>query len=105
MLNVVSAIVIIAVVVLLFKGLDRLNRRFFGHRVSIMEYYIFKVSRVTGKSEYDVFFKSAEEWRLSKEKIEKDFKDYLQHRIVPYYVADFIRKNRHHIDELRMPLF
>jgi hypothetical protein len=70
-----------------------------------MEDYLYKISRVTGHSEYDVFCKSAEDWPVSKEKIEKDFTRYLQQQDIPHYVNDFVRRNKKHIDELHMPHF
>lgn len=67
--------------------------------------YIFKTARVTGTSEYEVFCKSAENWPVTVEKIERDFSAYLIDHRAPYYVRDFIRKNQKHIDDLRLPLF
>ena len=62
--------------------------------------YLRKITRVTGHSVYDTFYKSAEGWHVSRDRIEKDFSIYLASQIVPYYVKDFIRKNQKHIDEL-----
>ncbi len=70
-----------------------------------MEYYVFKIARITGNSEYDVFCKSAENWPISKVKIDQDFKRYLYNQEVPHYVNDFVRKNKKHIDELHIPRF
>jgi hypothetical protein len=70
-----------------------------------MEDYLYKISRVTGHSEYDVFCKSAEAWPVSREKIEEDFTRYLQQQDIPHYVNDFVRRNKKHIDELHMPHF
>ena len=70
-----------------------------------MEDYLFKISRVTGHSEFDVFCKSAEVWPVSREKIEDDFTRYLQQQNVPHYVNDFVRRNKKHIDELHIPRF
>ena len=73
-----------------------------------MEFYLYKISRVTGHSEYDVFCKSAEDWpvaSVSKEKIDADFKEYLNRNAVPPYVHHFVRQNKHHIDELQLPRF
>ena len=77
----------------------------FNNRPLTMAEYVFKIARVTGKSEYDVFFKSAEEWPITKEKIEEDFKAYLVDQSVPYYVMDFVRKNKAQIDELHVPRY
>jgi hypothetical protein len=89
-------------------GLHKLNNRQINKHQDSMEYYLFKISRVTGHSEYDVFCKSAEEWpvaSVSKEKIDADFKDYLKRSAVPPYVHHFVRQNKHHIDELHLPQF
>ena len=65
-----------------------------------MDDYLRKITRVTGHSAYDTFYKSAESWPVSKDRIEMDFRIYLASQNVPYYVKDFIRKNQKHIDEL-----
>lgn len=65
-----------------------------------MDDYLRKITRVTGHSAYDTFYKSAEGWPVSKERIERDFRIYLASQSVPYYVKDFIRKSQKHIDEL-----
>jgi len=86
--------------------LHKLNNRQIHKHQNSMEYYLFKISRVTGHSEYDVFCKSAEEWpvaTISKEKIDADFTNYLKRSTVPPYVHHFVRENKHHIDELRLP--
>lgn len=67
--------------------------------------YLYKISRITGESEYNIFVKSAENWPVSQAMVERDFSRYLAGQTVPHYVQDFVRKNRHHIDELRLPLF
>ena len=67
--------------------------------------YLYKISRVTGESEYNIFLKSAEDWRLNQPMVERDFRRYLSRQVVPAYVHDFIRKNKHHINDLRMPLY
>ena len=89
-------------------ALNKLNARQVKKHQDSMEYYLYKISRVTGHSEYDVFCKSAEDWPVTtvpKAKIEADFKDYLDRSVVPPYVHHFVRENKHHIDELRMPPF
>jgi len=70
-----------------------------------IEGYLFKISRITGKNEYDIFCKAAEDWPVSSGQIEMDFKRYMADQGTPYYVNDFVRKNQQHIDELHIPLF
>jgi hypothetical protein len=90
---------------MLYNAFFRLPRKMNDDKPLPMEFYLFKISRVTGNSEYDVFCKSAEDWPVSKEKIDQDFTKYLQSQDVPHYVSDFVRKNKKHIDELHIPRF
>ena len=86
--------------------LYKLNARQIRKHQNSMEFYLYKISRVTGHSEYDVFCKSAEDWpvaTVTKDKIDADFKSYLDRQVVPPYVNHFVRENKHHIDELHMP--
>ena len=99
-----SAIVVGAIWIILFVGV-RLRRKYGGDRPIDMQNYLFRISRLTGKSEYNIFCKAAEEWLVSKEKIERDFNKYLNDASIPYYVNDFVRKNKKHIDELRVSIF
>ena len=65
-----------------------------------------KINRLWYSFKYDVFCKSAEDWpvaRISKEKIDADFKNYLGRNAVPPYVNHFVRQNKHHIDEIHLP--
>ena len=62
--------------------------------------YLQKITQATGISAYDTFRKSAETWRVSADRIDRDFTIYLASQTVPFYVKDFIRKNQKPIDEL-----
>ena len=62
--------------------------------------YLQLITQVTGISAYDTFCKSAEDWRVSAERIDRDFKIYLSSQSAPFYVKDFVRKSQKHIDEL-----
>jgi hypothetical protein len=64
-----------------------------------MEDYLYKISRLTGHNEYDLFCKSAEDWTVSAYRIDQDFKRYIIDQSLPYYVKDFVRKNHEDIDE------
>jgi hypothetical protein len=66
----------------------------------VIENYLQKITLIAGISVYDTFCKSAEEWRVPADRIERDFKIYLSSQSVPYYVKDFVRKGQKHIDEL-----
>ena len=66
----------------------------------VIEDYLQKITQVTGISVYDTFCISAEEWRISSDRIDQDFKRYLSSQSVPFYVKDFVRKSQKHVDEL-----
>ena len=105
LLNLMCAVCLVLFGIMLFNAFLRLPGKTTENQSPSMEYYLFKIARVTGKSEYDVFCKSAEEWPVSKAQIDQDFKIYLQHQQVPHYVNHFVRKNKKHIDELHLPRF
>jgi hypothetical protein len=65
--------------------------------------YLYKMARLTGASEYDIFCKSAEEWPVSEAMVKEHFRQYLLHQTTPCYVNAFVRKHKQKIDELRMP--
>jgi len=91
--------------IMLYKAFFQRPKKLKEDQSLPMEYYLFKIARVTGTSEYDVFCKSAEDWPVSQAKIEQDFKSYLCRQSVPHYVNDFVRKNKKHIDELHIAPF
>jgi hypothetical protein len=106
--NGIGSLCIVLLAIFGIAALHKLNKRAIRKHQDSMDVYLYKISRVTGNSEYDVFCKSAEDWpvaTVSKEKIETDFKNYLSHNAVPPYVNHFIRENKHHIDELHLPRF
>ena len=106
--NGIGNVCIVLLVGLAIVVLHKLNNKQIRKHQDSMEFYLYKISRVTGHSEYDVFCKSAEDWpvaTVSKEKIEADFKNYLDHSAVPPYVNHFVRENKQHIDELHLPRF
>ena len=108
MINGIGSLCIALLALLGVVALHKLNNRQIRKHHESMEFYLYKISRVTGHSEYEVFCKSAEDWpvtSVSKEKIETDFKNYLDHNAVPPYVNHFVRENKQHIDQLQMPRF
>lgn len=60
---------------------------------------LYNISLATGRTEYDLFCKSAEDWLVSDNRIDQDFKKYMIDESLPYYVKDFVRKNSKHINE------
>ena len=103
--NGVATICIMLLAGVFFRLMFHWNKTYYSDSPTTMEDYLYKIARITGKSEYDIFLKSAEEWPISRKNIEDDFKAYLMNQSVPYYVRDFVRKNKEHIDELRIPKY
>ncbi len=84
---------------------NQVNQMVVSRKPASTEDYLFKIARITGTSEYDIFIKAAETWPVSQAMVGGDFKKYLLHQTVPYYVNDFIRKNKRHIDEIDLGQF
>ena len=104
----IGNVCIVLLVGLAIVALHKLHNKQMRKQQDSMEFYLYKISRVTGNSEYDVFCKSAEDWpvaSVSKEKIDADFKNYLKRSAVPPYVHHFVRQNKQHVDELHLPRF
>jgi len=101
----IIAACVIVLTAILFRTISHMDKKSEREKAISMEDYLYKISRVTGHSEYDVFCKSAEAWPVSRDKIEEDFTRYLQQQDIPHYVNDFVRRNKEHIDELHMPHF
>ncbi len=93
-----------AIYIVLLLG-SLLKKRYALDKPVSIPAYLFKISRLTGKSEYDIFCKAAEDWPVSGGQIEQDFHRYMAHQHIPYYVNDFVRKNKKHIDGLHISLF
>jgi hypothetical protein len=70
--------------------------------LTAMDDSLYKISLATGRTEYDLFCKSAENWSVPGNRIDQDFKRYMAHQVLPYYAKDFVRKNQAHIDESLM---
>ena len=60
---------------------------------------LYDISLKTGRTEYDLFTKSAQDWSVSDKVMDQDFIRYMSDQVTPYYAKDFVRKNRTHIDE------
>ncbi len=103
-LNLETILLLIFTALFMF-GLHRLNLRCNGYRPATVEDYLYKLARITQKSEHEIFHEAAEQWPVSSLTVEEDFKHYLINQIIPYYVNDFIRKNRKYLDSWKTPPF
>lgn len=55
---------------------------------------LWRLARKRECSEYDIFGESTGNWMVPRTKIEEDFKEYLISGDIPYYVRDYLRRNR-----------
>ena len=104
MLFFITAQMAVTVGVVLLVG-RQLVKRMKWNRPVTTSGYLFKISRLTGISEFEIFCKAAEDWPVSNQQIERDFNAYMVYDHTPYYVNHFVRENQKHIDELHLPLF
>ncbi len=51
-----------------------------------------KLARMGPHSEYEIFQLAAEDWIVSRQQVDDDFKTYLQEDLIPYYVNAYLRK-------------
>ena len=104
MLNlIIDCIGVVCVVMLvwhLFRTYSRNSKKDNPADSISIEDYLQKITQIAGISVYDAFRISAEEWRIPADRIERDFNKYLSSQSIPYYVKDFVRKGRKHIDEI-----
>ena len=83
----------------LFGALYRKSQRDSRKEQAAKEGTLYNISLETGRNEYDLFLKSAENWSISGQQIERDFKRYMADQVMPHYAKDFVRKNQNHLDE------
>ena len=97
--------VLLVLAALVLQLIQRLHSTAISEGTVSAQDYLYKLARITGASEYEIFCKSAENWPVSEAMVKEHFKAYLLHQTTPCYVNDFVRKNKGQIDELRLPPF
>ena len=80
--------------IVILYGIKRFERRTTQKTLFSDEDYLTLIARQKECSEYDIFCLATEDWRISKARAENDFNEYLKHGYLPFYVKDFVRKNR-----------
>ena len=99
----IETVFILAAAALLLRLVQRRNRQRTGdsreHRAGDD---LYKMARIAGAIEYEIFQKSAAEWPVSDTLVEQHGKEYLRHQATPY---DVIRKHKPQFDELKRPPF
>ena len=91
-INVIGAVCLVMLVWRLARAHSRNTQENSQADPIAIEDYLQKIKEIAGLSVYDTFRISAEEWRVSAERIEQDFRIYLSTQSVPFYVKDFVRK-------------
>ena len=64
-----------------------------------------KLARIGPHTEYDIFTLAADDWRVTQEQIEEDFKTYLTEGTIPYYVNAYLRQKAQEIGQTYRPPF
>ena len=98
-MNLVAGICALLLVGYLFRTLYRKFKIDSQADQIAMKNSLYPISLATGRTEYNLFRKSAEEWAVSGDRIDQDFVRYMAHKVLPYYAKDFVRKNQTHIDK------
>jgi hypothetical protein len=83
----------------LFWSLIRKSHRDSQNEKIASDNSLYDLSLATGRTEYDLFHKSAEGWSVSADRIDHDFKRYMTDQVMPHYAQDLVRKNREQIDQ------
>jgi hypothetical protein len=97
--DLIAGICALLLVGYLFWGCYRKFQKDSQNEQAAKENTLYNISLETGRNEYDLFIKSAENWSVSGQKVEQDFKRYMADQLTPHYARDFVRKNQEHIDE------
>jgi len=97
--NLIGGICALLLVGYLFSACYRKSKIDSQSEISAMEDSLYNISLATGRTEYDLLHKSAENWSVSGHRIDKDFKSYMADQVMPYYAKDFVRKNQSHLDK------
>ena len=100
-----ETVLVLVVAGLLFQLFMRRHHPMADTRTVSTEDYLYKMARITGASEYEIFHASAADWPVSEAMVEKHFKDYLMHQATPCYVNAFLRKHKQQVDDLKLPPF
>ena len=88
----IETVFILAAAALLLLLVQRRNRQRTGDsREHLAEDDLYKMARISGASEYEIFQQSAAEWPVSNTLVEKHVKEYLRHQAPPY---DVIRNHK-----------
>ena len=97
--NLIGGICALLLVGYLFWACYRKFQRDSQTEQAVKENTLYNISLETGRNEYDLFIKSAENWSVSRLRLEEDFKRYMADQVMPHYAQDFVRKNQARIDQ------
>lgn len=82
------------VYIIVMHHLDRYEKRIRSRKPATDGECLARMARKRGCGEFDIFRASTENWNIPESKIEDDFRDYLLRGWLPYYVRDYIRRNK-----------
>jgi hypothetical protein len=90
--------VIYAVII---RYIDRLEKQYLSKKTDSDEIILAKLARIRRCSEFDIFQAASVDWNISPNRIQDNFNEYVIHGILPYYVRDFVRKNKQEAENYR----
>ncbi len=99
-INLMAGICVLLLVGYLFWSLYQKFQKDTQAELMAKKNSLYDISLATGRTEYDLFYRSAQDWSVSAARIDQDFKSYMADQVMPHYAKDFVRKNQAHIDDL-----
>jgi hypothetical protein len=89
-----SKIFWIAVFLLIYCIYLYLRTRHYKKRSATEYEKLVVLAGISEKSEFNIFEISGEKWEISKERLDHDFRVYLENGTIPFYVRDYIRNSK-----------
>jgi len=100
----VSSIIAMLLILGCLTGVHFWEKKQFASREPDEEELLTLLARLEGTSELEQFRKAAENWNITKRRINADFDNYLLSSSLPHYVRDHIRQQRKDLSDLQQLL-
>jgi len=87
--------------VMLIVYLWESRRNLIKNKALTPQEYLWKLKKITGKSEYEIFHIAAEEKGWPDYQVERHFEQYLKDQALPAYVTEFLEDGKEYIKAYR----
>ena len=91
-----GALIFVLLAVVYVLGKKYIEKKEMNLRPETDEEVLARLAGIRKCSELDIFRLAGIEWRVSGNRVEDDFKQYLTGGLLPHYVRDYVRKHRPH---------